>query len=132
MPDLPKPTDTELEVLRVLWRRSAATVRDVHDDLAHRATGYTTTLKTMQVMHGKGLLTRSEDGRAHTYRAAIAQADTGRRLLGELLDRVFDGSAKRLVLQALDLDAVDAGELAAVRKLLAERRARTRAEEKRG
>lgn len=122
MTELPKPTDSELEVLRVLWRRGAATVRAVHDDLAHRETGYTTTLKTMQVMHAKGLVVRAEDGRAHTYRAAVEQAATGRRLLGELLDRVFDGSAKRLVLQALDLDAVDARELAEVRKLLAERR----------
>src|SRR4051794_19548034 len=101
----PVPTDAELAILRVLWARGDSTVREVHDalnaaDRARRA-GYTTVLKLMQIMTEKGLVTRDESDRTHVYRAKPTQQNTQRRLVKDLLDRAFGGSASQLVMQAL-------------------------------
>jgi len=121
MPDspLPRPTDAELEILKVLWRRGPCTVREVFDSLSEsKQTGYTTVLKFMQIMAEKGLVRRDESERAHRYEAAIPEEETQRQLVGDLLRRAFDGSAKRLVMQALSAERASAGELEEIRRLL--------------
>lgn len=117
---LPKPTEAELAILNVLWRHGEATVRDVYQALYHdEGGGYTTALKLMQVMHAKGLVERDESGRAHAYRPVLTKERTQGRFLGDLLQRVFDGSASRLVLQALGgQPKVSREELAQIRALL--------------
>jgi len=118
---LPKPTDAELAVLRVLWHLGSSTVREVWEQLnAQQPTGYTTVLKTMQIMLGKSLLDRDETDRSHVYRPAIGQAQTQRQMVSHLLDRVFAGSARKLVLQALSMKKASPQELAEIRKLLDE------------
>lgn len=118
---LPRPTDAELEILKVLWRRGPSTVREVFETLgASRGTGYTTVLKLMQIMASKGLVKRDEGERAHRYEAALAEEETQRRLVGELLQKAFDGSAKKLVLQALSSKRASADELAEIRRMLDE------------
>ena len=116
---VPRPTDAELEILNVLWQRGAATVREVHDELsARKATLYTTVLKTLQIMTEKGLVERDESQRAHLYRARLAQGETQRQLLNDLLARAFDGSASKLVMQALSGREASAEELTEIRALL--------------
>ena len=114
------PTEAELEILNVLWSAGPSTVRDVHDALASRGTGYTTVLKQMQVMAEKGLLTRSEQYRSHVYSARIAREKTQERLARNLLDRAFAGSAAGLVLGALSAQKVSSAELAEIRRMLDE------------
>lgn len=115
----PRPTDAELGILRVLWRTGPATVRQVHESIADRAEGYTTILKLMQIMHQKGLVSRDESQRAHVYSATIARDEAQQELLGDLLQRAFDGSRAQLVLQALgSSDAATAEELNEIRQLL--------------
>ena len=117
----PRPTDAEIEILKVLWRRGASTVREVFDALGEvKTTGYTTVLKTMQIMSEKGLVTRDETERAHRYEAAFAEELTQRQMVGDLLRRVFDGSAKKLVLQALSTERATADELTEIRRMLDE------------
>src|SRR5215213_6651472 len=109
MPTPPQPTPSELAILRVLWRRGRGTVRDVLDDLNGARTagdgpaGYTTVLKLMQIMADKGLVRRDESQRTHVYEpaAGAGEEQTQRRLVKEMLDRVFNGSARKLVLHAL-------------------------------
>ena len=118
---LPRPTDAELEILKVLWRRGSSTVREVFETLGEtKQMGYTTALKLMQIMAEKGLVRRDESERAHRYEAAAPEEETQRQLVGDLLQRAFDGSAKKLVLQALSSDAASAGELADIRRMLDE------------
>jgi predicted transcriptional regulator len=112
------PTEAELEILNVLWATGPATVREVHDALSGKGTGYTTVLKQMQVMAEKGLLARSERFRSHVYTARAAQKKTQRQLAGDLLHRAFGGSAKNLVLGALSSQRVSAEELAEIREML--------------
>lgn len=112
-----KPTEAELAILRVLWRRGPSTVKGVHEALAS-PTGYTTTLKLLQIMADKGLVLRDESQRAHLYRARLAEEQTEGQLVGDLLDRVFDGSASRLVLRALSSRPASTDELAEIRRLL--------------
>jgi BlaI family transcriptional regulator, penicillinase repressor len=115
----PRPTDAELEILRVLWELGPATVRQVHEALADtRETGYTTTLKLMQIMADKGLVTRDESARTHIYAATVTQVHTQRQLVKDLVDRAFGGSAKALVLRALSDDGTTAEELREIRKLI--------------
>lgn len=96
------PTDSELEILQVLWANGPSTVRTVNETLnQHRDVGYTTTLKMLQIMHEKGLVTRQEDGKTHIYTAALAETDAQSALLGNFIQTAFRGSAMRLVMQAL-------------------------------
>src|ERR671930_1010221 len=95
-----KPTDAELAILRVLWARGPSTVRQVTDAIG-RDVGYTTVLKLLQIMTEKRLVTRDESARTHVYSAAYSQDQTQRHLVSDLLARAFDGSAAKLVLQAL-------------------------------
>jgi len=120
-PDPPRPTDRELEILNVLWRRGPSTVREVHEAVALRKpTQYTTVLKTMQIMADKGLLRRDEEQRAHIYEATRPREWTQRQLAGDLLRRAFSGSAKSLLLGALSAQRVSREELAELRKFLEE------------
>ncbi len=115
----PRPTDAELEILKVLWRRGPSTVREVFDALSEsKQTGYTTVLKFMQIMSEKGLVRRDESERAHRYEAAIPEEETQRQMVGDLLSKVFDGSAKRLVMQALSSERAGAAELEEISRLL--------------
>ena len=119
--NLPMPTDAELEILTVLWQRGPATVREVHEDLsASREMGYTTVLKLMQIMAEKGLVRRDERQRAHVYEARLAQEQTQQQLVGDLLERAFDGSAMNLVMQALQTKRASSEELSQIRHLLDE------------
>lgn len=116
---VPRPTDAELAILRVLWERGPSTVREVHDDLSHtQDTGYTTVLKLLQIMTDKGLVVRDESQRAHVYATRETQQRTQRQLLGDLIDRAFGGSPANLVMQALSGTKASAEELSAIRQLL--------------
>jgi predicted transcriptional regulator len=118
---LPRPTDAELAILRVLWERGPSTVRDVHDTLSEtQESGYTTVLKMMQIMTDKGLVERDETNRAHVYHARATEQKTQRQLLSDLVDRAFGGSPVKLVMQALSGKKASADELAAIRTLLDE------------
>lgn len=116
----PRPTPAELDILRVLWTDGPGTVRDVQARLGAERTGYTTVLKMLQIMAEKGLVGRDESARAHVYAARVREADTQKRLLRELLDRAFGGSAGKLVMQALATRRASAEELAGIRRLLDE------------
>ncbi|MFM2091718.1 MAG: hypothetical protein RLZZ127_2207 [Planctomycetota bacterium] len=118
-PQPPTPTDAELAILAVLWERGPSTVRVVHEVLAaERGTGYTTTLKALQVMHAKGLVRRDEQARSHVYAAVQRAEPVRRRLVGRLLDSAFHGSASALVQAALGAARADAAERARIRALL--------------
>lgn len=120
MPDPPRPTEAETEILSVLWVRGPSTVRQVHEALSQRGTGYTTVLKLMQIMAHKGLLLRDESRRSHVYRPAVERTVMQRRWVDELLDRAFGGSTSALVLRALSSKRASPGELAEIRALLDE------------
>src|SRR5512145_961220 len=99
---LPRPTDAELAILRVLWKRGPSTVRQVHEVLSReRPTAYTTALKLLQIMTEKGLVARDERDRTHVYHTRLSEEQTQRQLIGDLLDRAFGGSSSKLVMQAL-------------------------------
>lgn len=112
------PTEAELAILQIVWNRGPSTVREVHTALRSRRTGYTTTLKQMQVMTDKGLLKRNERFRSHVYEARIQREQTQLRLARNLLERAFDGSAKNLVLGVLSSQPISRSELAEIRGLL--------------
>ena len=115
----PIPSNSELEILHVLWRKGPQTVRQIHPALRRkREIGYTTVLKTLQVMTEKGLVTRDEAERSHVYRAAVPEKSVKRRLVSDLLDRVFEGSAANLVLQALSTKRASPEDIRRIRKLL--------------
>ena len=114
---LPRPTDAELAILRVLWRRGPSTVREVHEDLKD-GSGYTNVLKLLQIMAEKGLVVRDESERAHVYSAAATQERTQRQLVKDLVERAFGGSSVQLAMQALSSRPTDPEELAELRKLL--------------
>jgi predicted transcriptional regulator len=117
----PKPTASELAILRVLWRSGPSTVREVKDALnSDKPTGYTTVLKLMQIMHEKGLLDRDERQRSHVYRTAVSAEKTQRQLVSDLIDRAFEGSARKLVMQALSSQQASPDELKEIRSLLDE------------
>lgn len=120
---LPRPTDFELSILRVLWHRGPSTVRQVQEQLERsRSTGYTTVLKMLQIMTEKGLVRRNETTRTHVYESTLTEAQTQRQLVSDLLDRAFGGSAAKLVMQALASKKASPEELRAIRALLDERR----------
>ena len=116
---IPSPTVAELAILQVLWQRGVCTVREVHQALKPtQSTGYTTKLKLMQVMCEKGLVLRDQSQRAHIYRAAISRNQTERRVVKDIVERVFGGSARNLVMQALNTKKVSDEELKQVREFL--------------
>src|ERR1700722_14694130 len=118
-PILPKPTEGELELLRVLWTKGSATVREVHDEIAQqRPLGYTTVLKLLQIMTEKGLVQRTESSKAHLYRATVSQEETQSQMLLDLSDRLYSGSAAQLAMHALSMEPANAEELEEIRKLL--------------
>ena len=96
-----KPTEGEMEILQVLWQKGKATVREVHEDLNKQNSGYTTTLKVMQIMLEKGLVDRDTSAKTHIYSALVNQEKTQQYMLNKMIDNVFNGSAARLVMQAL-------------------------------
>jgi len=96
-----KPTEGEMEILQVLWQKGNCTVREVHEAIAKKDSGYTTTLKLMQIMHEKGLVDRDTSSKTHIYRALINREKTQQQLVNKMIDNVFNGSAARLVMQAL-------------------------------
>ena len=119
--DLPRPTDAELAILRVLWERGPSTVRDVTVALQkERGTGYTTALKLMQIMTEKGLVQRNDSQRTHVYEAVAAAEVTRKQLVTDLLERAFGGSAQQLVMQALSSKKASSAELVEIRKLIDE------------
>lgn len=114
-----QPTDSELEVLNVLWDKGSATVREVHEELAgNRNTGYTTTLKTMQIMTEKGLLSRDTSSRTHIYLPAISKEVTQQHFIKKMVEGLFDGSPGRLVIGALDNKKLSKDELEEIQNYL--------------
>jgi predicted transcriptional regulator len=114
-----KPTEGELEILQVLWENGPSSVRDVHEFLsARRETGYTTTLKLMQIMLDKGLVSRNAESRTHIYEAVVQEADVQNQLLQRFVDSTFRGSASQLVLQALGNHKASRKELEEIKALI--------------
>jgi predicted transcriptional regulator len=111
----PRPTDAELAILRVLWDHGPGTVREVQSHLGD-GVGYTTVLKMLQIMTEKELVGRDETQRAHVYRALVGEEQTQQHLLGDLVDRAFQGSTARLVMQALSTRRATPEELAEIRR----------------
>ncbi|MGK2856541.1 MAG: BlaI/MecI/CopY family transcriptional regulator [Thermoanaerobaculia bacterium] len=118
--ETPRPTDAELAILSVIWKLGSGTVREIHDELLSEQpkTGYTTVLKLLQIMTEKGLVVRDESQRAHVYAPKESEQSTQRRLVRDLLDRAFDGSATALVMQALSSRKASSAELAEIRRML--------------
>jgi BlaI family penicillinase repressor len=116
-----RPTDRELTILRILWDNGPATVREVNEAMNEdQDTGYTTTLKLMQIMTDKGLLRRDESQFKHVYKPAMTEAKAQKLLVGELLEKAFSGSAEKLVMRALSAKKVPVKELEKIRKMLDE------------
>jgi BlaI family transcriptional regulator, penicillinase repressor len=116
-----KPTDSELEILNILWEKGPSTVREVHDELAKtKDAGYTTTLKLMQIMHEKGLLKRDAASKSHVFTANVSQEKTQGALVKRMIDNVFNGSASQLVMQALGNHKANSKELEEIKKYLDE------------
>ena len=121
---IPRPTESELELLRIVWDKEPATVRDIYDALnLQRPSGYTTVLKMLQIMTAKGLVVRDEANRAHVYRAAISQDAMQSKILKDLTVRLFSGSAAQLALHALSMAPASDAELDEIRALLARKSA---------
>lgn len=121
MTERPKPTAAELEILDILWDTRRATVGEIHKTISdRRPTAYTTVLKLMQIMLEKGLVQRDEKGKAHIYRPAQSQRQTQSRLVTDLLNKAFRGSALKLVQHVLETKPASAEELAEIRKLIAD------------
>ena len=117
-----RPTEFELELLQLLWMRDGATVRDLFEALnENRELGYTTVLKTLQIMTEKGLVTREVIGKAHIYRAAKSEEQTQNQFIRYLSERLFEGSAAKLVLHALSMQAPDSSELKRIKELISQK-----------
>lgn len=120
---LPKPTEAELELLRVLWEKGPSTVRDLYDAVnLQRTVGYTSVLKILQIMTEKGLVEREESGKAHIYRTAASQEETQNQLLRDLSERLFSGSAAQLAMHALAMQPTSSEELEEIRNLIEQKR----------
>src|SRR5881394_867994 len=114
-----KPTESELEILQVLWAKNAASVRDVHEEiLKTKDSGYTTTLKLMQIMFEKGLVTRDDSSKTHIYQPAVTREKTQKQFLNKMIDTLFAGSSTNLVLQALGGHAASEEELQKIQELI--------------
>ena len=114
-----KPTESELEILRVLWERGEATVRDVHEELSKtKDAGYTTTLKLMQIMFEKGMVKRDESNKTHKYIPLLSREKTQKQFVGKMIDTLFQGSSSQLVMQALGNHKASKEELEEIQKLI--------------
>jgi BlaI family penicillinase repressor len=114
-----KPTESELEILQVLWEKDQASVREVHEELLQsKDVGYTTTLKLMQIMHEKGLVKRDDTFKTHIYQASVSKEKTQKQLLGKMINTLFGGSSADLVLQALGNHKASPAELDEIQRLL--------------
>lgn len=114
-----KPTEGELEILQVLWERKSATVRDVHEELLKvKEAGYTTTLKLMQIMFEKGLVTRDSSSKTHIYQPAVSKEKTQNLFLNKMIDSLFSGSSSQLIMQALGNHKTSKKELDEIRNYL--------------
>jgi len=114
-----KPTESELEILQVLWDKGPCTVRDVHEELLKtKDSGYTTTLKLMQIMHEKGLVERNTSAKTHVYNALVTRKEAQKSALNKILDTVFTGSTADLVIQALGSHRASQDEIEAIKKFL--------------
>ncbi len=114
-----KPTESEIEILQVLWEKDAATVREVHEVLSvYKDSGYTTTLKLLQIMHEKGLVTRDDSSKTHIYKANVDKEKTQQQMLGKMVDALFGGSASQLVMQALGSSQPSQQELEEIQAML--------------
>jgi BlaI family transcriptional regulator, penicillinase repressor len=113
------PTESELEILQVIWDKGAATVREIYEALRPgKDTGYTTTLKTMQIMTEKGMLCRDTSSRSHIYRATITRENTQKHFLDKIIDGLFSGSASRMVIGAIDSNKLSDREINEIREYL--------------
>ncbi|TDO23666.1 BlaI/MecI/CopY family transcriptional regulator [Sediminibacterium goheungense] len=114
-----KPTESELEILRVLWDKGTATVREVHEVLSeHKDAGYTTTLKLMQIMFEKGIVKRDDSSKTHIYRANVSKESTQQQMVGKMIHSLFGGSSSQLVMQALGNQTPNKEELDEIQKML--------------
>ena len=113
-----KPTESELQILNILWKQGPSSVREVHEALTQKEAGYTTTLKLMQIMHEKKMLRRNTDAKTHIYEAAVNKEQTQGQLVRRVIDNVFNGSAMQLVMQALGQHKATASELEEIRTYL--------------
>ncbi|TCK83144.1 BlaI/MecI/CopY family transcriptional regulator [Albibacterium bauzanense] len=114
-----KPTESEMEILQILWRMGSCTVRSVHEELIkNKESGYTTTLKLMQIMHEKGLVDRDTSSKSHVYSAMINQDKIEKQLVGKMIDDIFSGSASRLVMQALGNQQASEQEIEEIKRYL--------------
>jgi BlaI family transcriptional regulator, penicillinase repressor len=118
-PTSSQPTEVEMQILRILWELGPSPVREIHRRLeAAKGTNYSTTVKMLSVMLQKNLVKRDEQSQPHVYRAALTRAKTGRRLLDDLVHKVYQGSAMSLVLEALSSTKATKAELSEIRRLL--------------
>lgn len=135
MSKTPRPTGAELAILQVLWEHGPSTVRQVHESLAgkagERVTGYTTTLKLMQIMAEKGIVSRDESARTHIYAARLPQQHTQKQLVGDLITKAFGGSSAKLVMHALSAHPASKEELAEIRRMIEQHRTGKEEERKR-
>lgn len=114
-----KPTESELEILQILWDKESATVREVHEELSkNKDSGYTTTLKLLQIMFEKGLVTRDDSNKTHIYTAAVSRQKTQKQFLDKMINTLFAGSSTQLVLQALGNQKASKDELEEIQKYL--------------
>ncbi|WEK34897.1 MAG: BlaI/MecI/CopY family transcriptional regulator [Candidatus Pseudobacter hemicellulosilyticus] len=114
-----KPTESELEILQVLWAKGTASVREVHEELLKtKEAGYTTTLKLMQIMHEKGLVKRDDSIKTHIYQAILSRERTQKHMLGKMIDTLFGGSPTQLVMQALGNHKASPDELEAIQRMI--------------
>jgi BlaI family penicillinase repressor len=114
-----KPTESELEILRILWEKGTASVREVHEELSKtKEAGYTTTLKLMQIMHEKGLVHRDDSVKTHIYQAAVTKDKTQKHMLNRMINTLFGGSTTELVLQALGNHKATKEELEEIERLI--------------
>lgn len=118
---VPGPTDKELTILAILWNKGASTVRQVNEEMnKQQSTGYTTTLKLMQIMIEKGLVVRDESKFQHVYKPAVSEEKTQKQVVGDLLEKAFSGSAEKLVMRALSAKKISTSELGKIRTMLDE------------
>jgi BlaI family transcriptional regulator, penicillinase repressor len=123
--ELPKPTEVELELLQVLWEKGGATVREIFEVVSlHRSLGYTSVLKMLQIMTEKGLVERTEAGKAHIYRPVASQEETQSQMLRDLSERLFAGSAAQLAMHALSMQPASAEELEEIRRMIRQKKER--------